>query len=84
MFVYSSISLQTRQKVLIPAFLRSLRDPFPPGRSAGILALAATQDFFSLQDIATKVLPSLCSATIDAEKGVRDNVSILPSTIPQL
>eukprot|EP00795_Rhopilema_esculentum_P003077 gene3077-1363_t len=63
----------TRQKVLIPAFLRSLRDPFPPARSAGILALAATQDLYTLQDIACKILPSLCSATIDNEKGVRDN-----------
>eukprot|EP00112_Aurelia_sp_Birch-Aquarium-sp1_P017328 Seg4000.2 transcript_id=Seg4000.2/GoldUCD/mRNA.D3Y31 product="N-terminal kinase-like protein" protein_id=Seg4000.2/GoldUCD/D3Y31 len=63
----------TRQKMLIPAFLRSLRDPFPPARSAGILALAATQDFYSLQDIACKILPALCSATIDNEKSVRDN-----------
>ncbi len=61
--------------MLVPAFLRALRDPFPPGRSAGILALAATQDFYSLPDIASKILPSLCSATIDPEKTVRDNVS---------
>eukprot|EP00794_Sanderia_malayensis_P020441 gene20441-22457_t len=63
----------TRHKVLVPAFLRSMRDPFPPARSSGILALAATQEFYSLQDVASKILPSLCSATIDPEKTVRDN-----------
>jgi len=72
--IAASLPQATRQKVLIPAFLRSLRDPFPPARSAGILALAASQDFFPLPDIASKVLPALCVATMDNEKTVRDNV----------
>lgn len=36
---------QVRQRVLVSAFIRAMRDPFPPARVAGILALAATQQY---------------------------------------
>lgn len=49
-----------------------MRDPFPPARVAGILALAATQQYFLLTEIANRVLPALCSLTVDPEKTVRD------------
>ena len=32
-------ALQQRKRVLIPAFTRAMRDPFPPARLAGLLAL---------------------------------------------
>jgi len=57
-----------RQKVLIPAFARAMRDPFPPARSSGILALTATQEFYSPEDAAMKILPSLSMLTIDPDK----------------
>ncbi|XP_066996416.2 N-terminal kinase-like protein [Anabrus simplex] len=65
---------QIRQKVLISAFIRAMRDPFPPARSAGVLALAATQQYFLLSEVATRILPALCQLTVDLEKSVRDNV----------
>ncbi|XP_075223189.1 N-terminal kinase-like protein yata [Lycorma delicatula] len=65
---------QIRQKVLISAFIRAMRDPFPPARSAGVLALAATQQYFLLTEVAGRVLPALCQLTVDPEKTVRDNV----------
>lgn len=71
---------QTRQKVLILAFVRAMRDPFHPSRTAAILALSATQGYFTLRDCATKVLPSLCALTMDPEKGVRDHVR--PASLP--
>lgn len=61
-----------RQTSLIPAFLRAMRDPFPPARIAGILALSATQNFYSLKDCSTKVMPALCHLSMDPEKQVRD------------
>ncbi|KAF4518608.1 hypothetical protein B566_EDAN009857 [Ephemera danica] len=64
---------QIRQKVLISAFIRAMRDPFPPARNAGILALAATQQYFLLSEVATRILPALCHLTVDPEKSVRDN-----------
>jgi hypothetical protein len=68
-FIFTS---QIRQNVLIQAFLRSLRDPFYHARIAGILSLSATQNFYSLKDTATKVMPALCHMTMDPEKSVRD------------
>ena len=56
------------------AFLRALKDPFPPARQAGVLGMAATQNFFTLNEIAQRLLPAMCSMTRDPEKGVRDQV----------
>ncbi|XP_076164329.1 N-terminal kinase-like protein yata isoform X1 [Ptiloglossa arizonensis] len=64
---------QVRQKVLIGAFIRGTRDVFPPARTASILALAATQQYFLLQEVANRILPALCPLTTDIDKGVRDN-----------
>ncbi|XP_012150322.1 N-terminal kinase-like protein yata isoform X2 [Megachile rotundata] len=64
---------QIRQKVLIGAFIRGTRDVFPPARTASILALAATQQYFLLQEVANRILPALCPLTTDVDKGVRDN-----------
>ena len=60
--------LQTRQKVLVAAFARSLRDPFVHARNAALLALAATSDLFNDDDCAGKILPALCPSLIDREK----------------
>ncbi len=62
------IRLQTRQKVLVAAFARSLRDPFVHARNAALLALAATSDCFSDDDCASKILPALCPSLVDKEK----------------
>ncbi|KAK7067531.1 N-terminal kinase-like protein [Halocaridina rubra] len=70
--IASSLHPDVRQKCLISAFTRAMRDPFPPARIGGVMALAATQQYFPLQDVASKVLPSLCHLTLDPEKSVRD------------
>lgn len=49
-----------------------MRDPFPPARISAILALCATQNFYSLRECATRVMPALCHLTMDPEKSVRD------------
>ncbi|KAG5673992.1 hypothetical protein PVAND_003987 [Polypedilum vanderplanki] len=63
---------QVRQRVLVSAFIRAMRDPFPPSRVAGILALAATQQYFLLSEVANRILPALCPLTADPEKSVRE------------
>lgn len=62
------ILFQTRSKVLIAAFTRSIRDPFVHARNAGLLALAATIDTFTEEDCAGKILPAICPALLDKEK----------------
>lgn len=65
---------QIRQKVLISAFIRAMRDPFPPARNAGVLALAATQQYYLLAEVSQRILPALCQLALDPEKSVRDSV----------
>ncbi|CAJ0950369.1 unnamed protein product, partial [Mesorhabditis belari] len=61
-----------RQKILIGAFTRGLKDPFPPARMAAVLALSATQQFYSLVEVANRIVPALGPMTCDPEKQVRD------------
>jgi SCY1-like protein 1 len=39
---------------------------------AGILALAATQQYFLLSEVANRILPALCPLAADPEKSVRE------------
>ncbi|KAG8146528.1 putative N-terminal kinase-like protein [Naja naja] len=66
------LSASTRQNVLISAFSRATKDPFAPSRAAGVLGFAATHNFFSMKECAFKILPVLCTLTVDHEKTVRD------------
>ncbi|XP_060590266.1 N-terminal kinase-like protein, partial [Ruditapes philippinarum] len=68
----SYLNPQLRQRVLCSAFLRAVKDPFPPARQAGIIGMGVTQHLFTMADIAQKLMPSLCMMTMDPEKLVRD------------
>ena len=54
------------------AFVRSLNDPFPPAKNAGLLALGATLEFYDATEIAQRIIPACSHILIDAEKNVRD------------
>ena len=69
--------------MLIPAFLRALRDPFPPARTAGVMGFLATAEFFSIQECAMRILPALCTLTMDPERKVRDQVLITKHQNPE-
>jgi SCY1-like protein 1 len=73
--ISKNLSTSTRSKVLIAAFTRSLRDPFIHARNAALMALAVTSDAFSEDDIANRILPSLCPSLIDKEKLIRDQTN---------
>jgi len=63
---------KTRQQALLACFARGLKDPFPPSRIASINAIAATQQFYTVQETGSRVLPVLAPATVDPEKPVRE------------
>ncbi|KAG6004130.1 hypothetical protein E4U21_001401 [Claviceps maximensis] len=65
----------SRSKVLIAAFMRSIRDPFVHARNAALLALAVTSEHFSEEDCATRILPALCPLLLDREKMIRDQAN---------
>lgn len=69
------LGVGSRSKVLIAAFTRSLRDPFVHARNASLLALGVTSEFFSDDDCASRILPSLCPCLVDKEKLVRDQAN---------
>uniref|UniRef100_A0A6Q2XTF9 N-terminal kinase-like protein n=1 Tax=Esox lucius TaxID=8010 RepID=A0A6Q2XTF9_ESOLU len=62
----------TRQRVLISAFSRATKDPFPASRAAGVLGFAATHNYYSVMESAARVLPTLSTLTVDPDKSVRD------------
>uniref|UniRef100_A0A8C7H5P6 N-terminal kinase-like protein n=1 Tax=Oncorhynchus kisutch TaxID=8019 RepID=A0A8C7H5P6_ONCKI len=62
----------TRQRVLISAFSRATKDPFPASRAAGVLGFAATHNYYSVTESAARVLPTLCTLAVDPDKNVRD------------
>ena len=47
----------TKRKVLVPAFARSLKDSFVHARVAGLMAFMATIDVYEKEDLATRVVP---------------------------
>lgn len=67
-----NLSSNTKKKVLVPAFARSLKDPFVHARVAALMALMATVDCFEKEDIATRVIPNMAFGLVDKEKTVRD------------
>ena len=70
--IAKNLGVQSRSKVLIAAFSRSLRDPFVHARNAALMALAATADSFTDEDAATKIMPAVSPLLLDKEKIVRD------------
>lgn len=71
---------QMRQRVLISAFSRATKDPFPASRAAGVLGFAATHHYYSVGECAMRILPTLCPLTVDPDKNVRDQVTHLSSS----
>uniref|UniRef100_A0A3Q3ITI4 Uncharacterized protein n=1 Tax=Monopterus albus TaxID=43700 RepID=A0A3Q3ITI4_MONAL len=72
--IASYLNAGTRQRVLISAFSRATKDPFPASRSAGVLGFAATHNYYSVMEIAARILPTLCAITVDPDKSVRDQL----------
>lgn len=62
----------TKQKVFVGVITRALQDPFPPSRSAALLALMATTGTFSDEVMARSLLPLVCTLLVDRDTGVRE------------
>ncbi|KAG2036717.1 armadillo-type protein [Suillus americanus] len=67
-----SLGYNTKRKVLVPAFSMALKDSFVHARVAGVMAFMATAECFEIDDVASKVVSAVVSATLDKEKLVRD------------
>lgn len=58
----------------MPAFTKALKDPFVHARVAGLMGFMATIDCFEIEELASKVIPSMSFTLIDPEKLVTLNV----------
>ncbi|KAG8744486.1 hypothetical protein FRC10_010051 [Ceratobasidium sp. 414] len=67
-----SLGPNTKGKVLVPAYSRALKDTFVHARVAGLMAMMASVECFSGEDVATKVLPAITTSLVDKEKLVRE------------
>ncbi|KAG7090905.1 hypothetical protein E1B28_009982 [Marasmius oreades] len=67
-----TLGYNTKRKVLVPAFLRALKDPFVHARVAALMAFMATIDCFENEELATKVIPNMSFSLVDKDKLVRD------------
>jgi SCY1-like protein 1 len=73
--IAKSLGTSSRAKVLMAAFTRSMRDPFVHARNAALMALGVTAEYFTEEDCAGRILPSVCPLLLDKEKLVRDQAN---------
>ena len=68
------LSEMARQRLLLPAFVRAFKDPHGPCRIAALKATASSKEWFTLNEIAERVLPSIMPMCLDELGEVRTAV----------
>ena len=66
-----NLTEMSRQKLILPAFMRSMKDPFMPCRLSALRAIVTCKEYFTQKDLADKVLPAVAPHTLDAANDVR-------------
>jgi SCY1-like protein 1 len=61
----------TRHKMLLPAYVRALKDPFTPCRLAALQSVLTSKEFFEPNILAGKVLPAVTPSLLDGAADVR-------------
>ena len=61
----------TRQKILLPAFVRAMKDPFTPCRLAALRSTVQAKAFFDPAGLASRVLPAIAPQLLDPSPEVR-------------
>lgn len=61
----------SRQKLLLPAYARAMKDGFPPCRLAALQATLRSKEFFTAEDVANRVLPAVMPQLLDPMADVR-------------
>ena len=65
------LSEVSRQKMLLPAYSRSMKDPHPPCRLSALQSLMKSKSSFSKQELAVKVMPCVMPLLLDPITDVR-------------
>ena len=75
------LSETSQQKLLLPAFIRAMKDPFSPCRMAALQSTLKSKDNFKMQELATKVLPSVTPLLLDPMEDVRKEAFSVVDTL---
>ena len=65
------LSEVSKQKMLLPAYVRSMKDPFSPCRLSALKSTMMSKSLFTKQDLATKVMPSVMPLLLDPMMDIR-------------
>jgi SCY1-like protein 1 len=65
------LSEVSKQKMLLPAYRRGMRDTFAPCRLAALQSTLQSKSLFSIHDLATSIAPSVMPLTLDPMPDVR-------------
>ena len=65
------LSEVSKQKMLLPAYVRSMKDPFSPCRLSALKSTMKSKTLFTKQDLATKVMPSVMLLLLDPMTDIR-------------
>lgn len=63
----------TAKKILLNAFSRAMKDPFPPARVAAVRAVVLTSKYHSPEDVSQRILPSIAPLCCDPVHEVRNS-----------
>jgi SCY1-like protein 1 len=66
------LSEVSRQKMLLPAYSRSMKDPFSACRLSALQSLMKSKSLFTKQDLAVKVTPCVMPLLLDPMTDVRE------------
>jgi len=69
--IASHLSDTSRQRLILPAFTRAMKDPFTPCRLAALRAVLHCRVYFRPKDVAAKVLPCVVPHLMDSVQEVR-------------
>ena len=70
--VAPNLSEQSRQRLILPAFERAMKDDFKPCRLAALQAVQSCKDYYGPTDVSTKVMPAVVSHLLDPSTDVRE------------
>jgi SCY1-like protein 1 len=65
------LSEVSKQKMLLPAYSRSMKDPFSPCRLSALQSLMQSKALFTKQDLAVKVMPCVMPLLLDPMTDIR-------------
>lgn len=70
--VIHNLGENQRQKLILPAFTRAMKDEFTPCRLAALKAVFQCREYLKVKNLATDVLPLVCPHLMDGVQEVRD------------